>query len=390
MGFVCTPQITGLIRGEPKTNAKGGKQKHRHNGCGWLMECLKERKSRSETLDRSQTVNNDYHGLPKSAAEVWDDVLASAEAYRVEGMTKKGKTFSRKLRQDAVVGVGVIIHPPTAVSKTWDDETYTRFVDDSMDVLHELQPRLFAPVKTKARVTHRDEDGNHDHIYFEATDDDGRYCGNLVDAAFLVRVNQRYPEMMRERGWDLDDLDVTDWRRYKEDDDYRRERQEKRKAQGLDPSRVKAIERREQAVSEREQVLAQRERVLAEREQIVTSHEETLQTLMDEAHEARKEHMRAVSDCEKAAQQATVGGADPVEFAQFVLQECAFDQERASRTNGARFLRSIQESGEYLRKVVKRALQKMFVPKAPNAPAVRRRIVDEPQEQGAQDDGPSL
>jgi hypothetical protein len=205
----------------------------------------------------------------------------------------------------------------------------------------------------------------------------------LVDAAFLVRVNQRYPEMMRDRGWDLDDLDVTDWKRYKKNEDYRRERQEKRKAQGLDPSRVKAIERREQAVSEREQMLA--------------SHVETVQTMMAEAHEARKEHMRAAADyekarvdCERAAQQATVGGADPVEFAQFVLQECARDQERASRTNGARFLRSIRDSGEYLRKVVKRVLQKMFVPKASNVPAVRRRIVDEPQGQGAQDDGLSL
>jgi hypothetical protein len=160
---------------------------------------------------------------------------------------------------------------------------------------------------------------------------------------------------------------------------------------------VKAIERREQAVSEREQALAQRERVLVAREEMLASHEETVQTLMDEAHEARKEHMRAVSeyeearaDCERAAQQATVGGADPVEFAQFVLQECARDQERASRTNGARFLRSIRDSGEYLQQVVRRVLQKMFVPKASNVPAVRRRIVDEPQGQGAQDDGLSL
>jgi chromosome segregation ATPase len=140
-------------------------------------------------------------------------------------------------------------------------------------------------------------------------------------------------------------------------------------------------------VWQRQCELDERDARVTEREQMVTSREETLQTLMDEAHEARKEYMRAVDECEKAAQQATVDGADPVKFAQFVLQECARDQERESRTNGARFLRSIRDSGEYLQQIVKRVLQKMFVPKTP---AVRRRVVVEPQGQEAQDDGLSL
>lgn len=393
MGFTCTPQITGLIRGKAKTKVNGTAQRHRHNGAGWLMECMNERKSRSYTLDRSRTAANDYHGLPQSASEVWDDVLERADAYRVEGVNKNGKAFSRRLRKDAVVGIGLIVKPPAEIANTWSREEQERFADDTLEVLHELQPRLFSRKKVRARVTHKDEEGPHQHIYLDATDDDGAYCGNLIDAAFLARVNREYPRLMRSRGWDLDDLDVTDWQRYKTDETYRRERDAKRKQQGRPP--MDEVARREQAVSEREQALAQRERVLDEREQMLASREETLQTLMDEAHDVRKEHMRAAADyekaradCEKAAQQATVGGVDPFEFTSAVFRECARDQDDRRQTKAAAFLRKFV--GGYLEKIVNRVLRNLIVPPRPETPAVRRRVVDEPQEQGAQDDGLSL
>ena len=37
--------------------------------------------------------------------------------------------------------------------------------------------------------------------------------------------------MMRERGWDFDDLDITDWDRYKYDSDYRAETKNKGKTE---------------------------------------------------------------------------------------------------------------------------------------------------------------
>ncbi|MCD8125035.1 MAG: hypothetical protein LUE23_08380 [Lachnospiraceae bacterium] len=72
----------------------------------------------------------------------------------------------------------------------------------------------------------------HLHRALDCISLDGRYCGNLIDAKFLSDFNKVYPARMRERGWDMDDLDVTDWERYKTDDEYKAERKAKAKNSG--------------------------------------------------------------------------------------------------------------------------------------------------------------
>ena len=61
-------------------------------------------------------------------------------------------------------------------------------------------------------------------------DKKGNYCGNKIDAKLLVEINKNYPKMMREKGWDIEDLDCTDWDRCKTDEAYRNERKSKRKS----------------------------------------------------------------------------------------------------------------------------------------------------------------
>jgi len=76
------------------------------------------------------------------------------------------------------------------------------------------------------------EPDGHFHDLGISLDENGHYCGKLIDAKLLVTINKKFPALMRERGWDMDDLDVTDFDRAKVDSDYKAERDFKRGQSG--------------------------------------------------------------------------------------------------------------------------------------------------------------
>lgn len=234
MGYKCTPQLIGLVRGQPKPG-----QKHRANGGAILRELGEERYSASPTLDRSRSARNEYTGY-RSGGDCWAAMEDEAARYKVRGRTKDGKDFVRSLRSDAVVGISVIYNPPHDMAADWTVEDYQRFYRDSQEVMAAIEPRLFRPSNVRMMADHADEGleaepgeyGRHRHAVYVPRDGEGRYCGNLEDARLRDRINQEYPRMMRDRGWDLDDLDITDWERYKTDPEYQAERQAKRRKSG--------------------------------------------------------------------------------------------------------------------------------------------------------------
>lgn len=257
MGWKCTPQIKGLIRGDFKKTEKR-KGKRRANGKAFFLEAGEERVSQSETLDRSRSYLNTYEGYTKGL-DAWLDLKEEADDYEAPVVTKKkvkneetGEmeeqevTHYRKLRDDAVVGFAVIINPPHDAAHgedgDWDQETYQKFYKDSWDVLHELYPELFRDDNVMLRATHRDEgypveDGydskdidEHQHILGRCRDENGKWIGKEIDYAMFDNINKNYPRMMRERGWsEMEDLDVTDRKRMKEDPEYKAERKAKAK-----------------------------------------------------------------------------------------------------------------------------------------------------------------
>ena len=241
MSFKCVPQLLGLVKGEP---APG--KKHRANGLKILEEMGVERKSCSETLDRSRSQYNEYVNVGLTDANgdtltlgksVWETMQADAEAYRITGVNKKGQAFSRKLREDAKIGYACIIKPPAEATKGWSDDDFYKFFDDSFDVLNAIEPRLFREENVTMMTVHRDEDKPrftpHCHFAAYCKDSEGRYNGNLVDALLLVRINEQYPELMRRRGWDIEDADQTDFHRMGYDAEYKAKRTAKAKRQGL-------------------------------------------------------------------------------------------------------------------------------------------------------------
>lgn len=253
MGFKCAPQLLGLTIGEPpvKTNEKTGKKyknRHRANGEAIAKEMFEERASRSETLDRSRSRLNEYEGFT-SGEDCWADMLNDVAEYKMPVKLKNGQTAYRKLGgrqlEELVPGWSIILNPPPEMTVGWTDADYDRFDADGMEVLAEICP-IFKPKNYKGKAIHRDEGredvngeyGRHTHYIGNCWDDEGRYCGSVINGLLYDEINRRFPEMMRDRGWDLADLDVTDWDKFKTDDDYRAEREEKRKNKGRSVNQV--------------------------------------------------------------------------------------------------------------------------------------------------------
>lgn len=234
MGYKCAPQMMGLVRGEPKPG-----QRHRANGKAILSEAGIERHSASETLDKTRSGNNRYEGFDSGFA-CWDAICDEADEYKVPTRLRDGTMAYRGLRHDAVVGIAVIFNPPHDMCAGWSQRDYERFYNDSFEVCGEIEPRIFRKENRRMRAVHCDEGrvGDHDiydeheHEIIVPRDTDGRYCGNLLDAQFFKKLNVEYPQRMRERGWALDDLSVTDWERMKTDEDYRAEKIAQRKKNG--------------------------------------------------------------------------------------------------------------------------------------------------------------
>ena len=255
MGWKCAPQVMGLVRGEPKQG-----QKHRANIRKIAMEAGYERASKSDTLDKSRSSKNHYDGY-SSGAEFAAVMEQEASKYRVEvnGKTKDKKPVVRKkgLPHNAVIGWAVIYNPPAEVCVTWTNEDYQKFYADCRKCMAEIEPRLFRSENIRMSAEHFDEgippDENsgvidrHLHDLGVSKDADGRYCGNLIDAKLLIKINERFPALMRECGWDMDDLDRTDFERAKTDKEYASERNAKRRQSGLSVNKHLGKKAREMA-----------------------------------------------------------------------------------------------------------------------------------------------
>lgn len=128
MGWKCAPQVMGLVRGEPKQG-----QKHRANIRKIAMEAGYERASKSDTLDKSRSKQNQYDGY-SSGAEFAAVMEQEASKYRVKvnGKTKDKKPVVREkgLPHNAVIGWAVIYNPPAEVCATWTNDDYQKFYAD--------------------------------------------------------------------------------------------------------------------------------------------------------------------------------------------------------------------------------------------------------------------
>ena len=312
MGWKCSPQVIGLVRGEPK---KG--QKHRANVKAIVLEVGKERVSKTENVDRDRTHLNQYVGFD-SGYDCSDYLINKANNYRQEVIGKGGTKHERKLREDAVIAFSIIYNPPEEVCRGWDDATYQKFYEDSRAVMEQIQPDIFRKDNVVMTAEHYDEGTILDHTKISRhihdvgipMDKNGHYCGTKIDAKLCVDISKNYPKLMRERGWDIDDLDCTDWERYKNDKAYREERKAKQQS-GKDVNNYIAAKMRKQvkeneAVAEELQTLLQdvlakeaEFSTLAQEKAILEAEKERMQLEREEIHKQRGDLFRAKITQEK-------------------------------------------------------------------------------------------
>lgn len=293
MSFICAIQMTGLVREEHPSG------KHRSNGKDIFIEMAKERASSSETLDRSRTHLNRYDQENHSGIEAWDDMFTRAENFKqpVKCKQKDGTEITRyrKLQNNAVLGVSIIINPPYDECKNWDDDRYQKFYSDTQEILEEINPDIFRKENQVFGVEHFDEGydstDRHKHVVYDAISRDGRYCGSQLDALFLSEFNKIYPQRMRERGWKMDDLDTTDWDKYKTDDGYRAERKHKRKSQGKSVNKhirdkaIKNLKKSESILNDAEEIqemIDQQLKIAADRSHEIEQLQDDISRLKDE------------------------------------------------------------------------------------------------------------
>lgn len=296
MGWKCAPQVMGLVRGEPKQG-----QKHRANIRKIAMEAGYERASKSDTLDKSRSKQNQYDGY-SSGAEFAAVMEQEASKYRVKvnGKTKDKKPVVREkgLPHNAVIGWAVIYNPPAEVCATWTNDDYQKFYADCRECMAKIEPRLFRSENIRMSAEHFDEgippDENsgvidrHLHDLGVSKDADGRYCGNLIDAKLLIKINERFPALMRECGWDMDDLDRTDFERAKTDKEYASERNAKRRQSGLSVNKHLGKKAREMAEDAAE-LVEQAESLKAQMEADAAARQQQLDLTAQQQETTRKE-----------------------------------------------------------------------------------------------------
>ncbi len=296
MGWKCAPQVMGLVRGEPKQG-----QKHRANIRKIAMEAGYERASKSDTLDKSRSSKNHYDGY-RSGSQFAAAMEQEATKYRVKvnGKTKDKKPVVREkgLPHNAVIGWAVIYNPPAEVCAAWTNEDYQKFYADCRECMAKIEPRLFRSENIRMSAEHFDEgippDENsgvidrHLHDLGVSKDADGRYCGNLIDAKLLVKINERFPALMRERGWDMDDLDRTDFERAKTDKEYASERNAKRRQSGLSVNKHLGKKAREMAEDAAE-LVKQADALKAQTEADAAARQQQLDLTAQQQETTRKE-----------------------------------------------------------------------------------------------------
>lgn len=306
MGWKCTPQVTGLVRGEPKAG-----QKHRSNAERIIAEAGKERVSKSDTLDKDRSYLNRYTGF-ESGYDCLNYITKEADEYRQEVTGKGGTKHYRKLREDAIIGYAIIYNPPEEICSSWTDEEYTKFYEDSRDAMEQICPDVFRRDTIVMSAEHYDEGtitdtskiSRHIHDIGIPKSKDGRYCGTKIDAKLCADINKSYPKLMREKGWDIDDLDCTDWDKYNSDEEYRAERKSKQKS-GKSVNEYLANKMRQQikeneelsetlknAISEALELAEDKDKLEQEKEQIECE-KERLRVEREEIYKQRGDLFRA-------------------------------------------------------------------------------------------------
>lgn len=172
-----------------------------------------------ERIGRDMDINHDMTSL-----NVWmegnssDDVVQIVQSKIDEINQIKRENGKRALRKDAVSVVEIIEKPNIEYMSELNYEEKVNFLNNSHDtfkqLIHEWNPKW----TILESVQHHDEFGglsahNHNLIMLTTEDDKGLPTMNAfkeVNLNFYSYINKNYPKMMRERGYEVEDVRTYD------------------------------------------------------------------------------------------------------------------------------------------------------------------------------------
>lgn len=172
-----------------------------------------------ERIGRDMDIDSDMTHL-----NVWmegsssDDVVQIVQAKIDEINRIKRENGKRSLRKDAVSVIEVIEKPNIEYMNELSYEEKVKFLKDSHETFKQLISEWNPNWKILESVQHHDEFGglsahNHNLIMLTTEDDKGLPTMNAfkeVNLKFYSYINKNYPKMMRERGYEIEDVRTYD------------------------------------------------------------------------------------------------------------------------------------------------------------------------------------
>lgn len=224
-----------------KLNNTGTRSKHCGSFGGVAYEALKERKGQDIDIDPERSKDNVYTGY-QTAAELME--------YSQRHLKELKDASGRGIRKDAVAMCATVFKPPAAYMNALSVEARNRFFDDCLAFLEDY----VGAANIKSTALHRDERGDHLHVFWEPMTKDGRLCAKeMHNIKFFAYVNEHLPAYLRERGWEIDNADCYDRaQREREDAEAEEERYQKRQKQGRSSAAYKLDAERERQALQRE------------------------------------------------------------------------------------------------------------------------------------------
>lgn len=250
------------------TNQRSKKSRAKRTGFLRAVVCegMSERWGKDEDIDRNRSRYNTYTGIT-SGVELTETMTVEAADYSKQRKAAGG----RALRADAAIGWAMILKPPADIINTMSAGQQGKFFADSDKII----TAIMGADNIRATALHRDEQAPHKHYFGMGYTQNGELCiDKVINPKLYKKLNQEYPQKMREMGWDIEDCVVYDTEKVKsmtEDEAaaYKTECRTKRrqKKSGLDSKTYKAKKEVEKLEKEREKARLSRDLALAAAQQ---------------------------------------------------------------------------------------------------------------------------
>ena len=186
------------------TNQRSTKSRAKRTGYlrAVVCEAMPERWGKDEDIDRNRSRYNTYTGITSGVS------LAESMTKEAAEYSKRRKAAGgRALRADAAIGWAMILKPPAEIINTMSPEQQAKFFEDSDKILVDIM----GDDNIRATALHRDEQAPHKHYFGMGYTKQNELCvDKVINPKLYKRLNQEYPQKMRELGWEIEDCTVYD------------------------------------------------------------------------------------------------------------------------------------------------------------------------------------